>query len=1197
MKSWVIIIWVLGAGLLLKGAGLKNGVPAYDVFESELIGANWPVRDLSLDPLGRLVALSGQSILVYDGSDWTTFRQRSSDDGAPDAALFRVITGPDGAFYGSTERGLHRVRFVGNRRYELEPLHLEAEAPAVALDPDLREAFVMGDSLYFYGSEQIVRYNTRTKILEADVISHHTKSRFAPFGDVIVEYWSGNYIYFNYPDGRQVAVSTNRSHLARPETRQLAVWNDTLVLGHDDGLSRYENGVITRWDTELDSLPTRNILSLIPLSETKLAVGVRSQGIYIIDAEGRIVQSIDRRIDHRFGNATEFLVSGDNVVWTVFNKSIAKVNFLQPLSNYSLLLDYATQFPEAFLHHGELHLVTDGKLLCVSQFEGGGLQGFTNLLPDHGRGVQSAESTPQGILFSDFEGVYLRSNDGSVARVSDQPMVDVLVSMGGQDDSVLAAGREAYQLLRFEDGKWQVSGERIPVGHRSYFGVHDRYGNAWLENGISRVTRAFLENGQLQVEVFGPETGFSNAWVNAWTYDGRALFSSGATSRLLEWNPAQAAFAPADDALFSPLAQIPEVARPGADTDGNLFVPTAASLHSVIRVNEDGKVIRDSDALSDLRNEALVSVLPDEGGSMWILGDTKVFRYEPELVQQPEGLRAPTVFQIETVRDGTVVYQSFDGQPEEELTFPFAENSFEIDVTNSRISDRRTVSYQYRIPGRVERWTNFQIPGRLVLSNQAAGRFSVVIRPTIDETEFGPATVIAVRILKPWYQTYWAIAGFALLALGSVWLVAWLLRQGVERRNRVLQQLVHERTQRLGKANQELKVLYEKAKEADEAKSSFLASVSHEMRTPLNAIIGPAQLLEQMKGGGSDPAMKLIEMIKTAGAQLLGLVDDVLEFTSSGNGSVAMSQATFDLHDLVKESCDATRLAASEKQIEVTQTLDAPLPRNWVGDRRLVQQVLDNLLNNALKFTPNGGRIGVAVEALKKSLDASICGLKITVSDTGIGVPEAARSLIFEPFQQVETSLTRSYDGMGLGLSICRKLVARMGGEIDLSSEPGKGSSFWFCLPILPESGGEDDAEREAASDEARPEFLVGRRVLVVDDNESNRFFAKKVLSARGIKIDIANDGADAVRKAGENVYDLILMDIRMPVLNGLDASREIRRTDNLNRATPIIALSAFLSDAIEAECRNIGIDRCLNKPISCESLNEVVSRMIPQAS
>ena len=360
----------------------------------------------------------------------------------------------------------------------------------------------------------------------------------------------------------------------------------------------------------------------------------------------------------------------------------------------------------------------------------------------------------------------------------------------------------------------------------------------------------------------------------------------------------------------------------------------------------------------------------------------------------------------------------------------------------------------------------------------------------------------------------------------------------------------------------------QEAEAAAAAKAQFLANMSHEIRTPLTSILGFAELMAGVPGL-PDPARRYAERILQGGRSLLGLVNDILDFSRLDVGALEADRRPVNVLTLVDEVVEFMRPRAQDKGLALERLFVATAPGLVVTDGQRLRQILVNLLSNAIKFTPKG-RIEVAVEA------AGDQKLKLTVTDTGIGVPADQLDRIFQRFSQVDESSTRQFGGAGLGLAIAKSLVEMLGGEIGVHSREGEGASFWFTL-----------AAPKAV--EAPAPLVVGDlgplRVLVVDDVEQNRELLRAILAAFNAQVSEACDGQEAVEAADRQCFDLILMDIQMPRLDGKAAARAIRAHSPLNRATPILAVTAdVFPDAVEA-CAEAGINDHIAKPISVQNL------------
>ena len=398
---------------------------------------------------------------------------------------------------------------------------------------------------------------------------------------------------------------------------------------------------------------------------------------------------------------------------------------------------------------------------------------------------------------------------------------------------------------------------------------------------------------------------------------------------------------------------------------------------------------------------------------------------------------------------------------------------------------------------------------------------------------------------------------------------------------------------RLQAKNLELQRETRRAEQASRAKSDFLAAMSHEIRTPMNAIIGMAELLSET--ALSMEQVKYVEVFRRAGANLLTLINDILDLSKIESGHFELEQIDFNLEDVLEKTAEMIGLKAHLKGIAVAVRVAPGTPTALIGDPTRLQQILSNLIGNAIKFTAQGE---IVISATSEKI-AETARIRFEVADTGIGIPADRLEAIFEDFTQADSSTTRRFGGTGLGLGICRRLARSMGGELRVESEPGKGSKFSFDAVFGLSSGGlRAGPVSEERSSGTRPAFgsVTNKsestlRILVADDSEDNRFLVEAYLQDQPYELTFVEDGEQAWKAFLSQPFDLVLMDMQMPVMDGLTATRLIREFEeqNLRPRTPIVALTAnALREDIE-RTRSAGFDSHLSKPISKQRLIEEI--------
>jgi PAS domain S-box-containing protein len=378
----------------------------------------------------------------------------------------------------------------------------------------------------------------------------------------------------------------------------------------------------------------------------------------------------------------------------------------------------------------------------------------------------------------------------------------------------------------------------------------------------------------------------------------------------------------------------------------------------------------------------------------------------------------------------------------------------------------------------------------------------------------------------------------------------------------------------------------QKAEEAAQSKQFFMSTMSHEIRTPLNEVIGITNLL--LQSNPREDQMDFIKTLKFSGNHLLTLVNDVLDYNKMESGKLVFEQTQFNLGDFLDEILRSYSFRSKAKHLDFEIRKGNNIPSEVIGDPIRLNQILSNLLSNALKFT-NKGSITVTVKELNRFNNQS--KLEFAVTDTGIGIVKDKHSLIFESFTQASSDTSRHFGGTGLGLAICKKLIELQGGSITVESEPDKGSTFRFVLTLGVSVKGSEVKTSEVAEDYSG---LEGKRVLVAEDNKINFFVANKFLIGWGIIVTHAENGKLALDELEKKEFDLILMDLHMPVMDGLEATRIIRRSENQRiRDIPIVALTAAIMSENHDKIDDLNIDDYVLKPFKPHDLFDRIKKHI----
>jgi len=382
----------------------------------------------------------------------------------------------------------------------------------------------------------------------------------------------------------------------------------------------------------------------------------------------------------------------------------------------------------------------------------------------------------------------------------------------------------------------------------------------------------------------------------------------------------------------------------------------------------------------------------------------------------------------------------------------------------------------------------------------------------------------------------------------------------------------------------QLRVAKEKAEATNKAKSNFLANMSHEIRTPMNAIINLNALA--LEGNLPEPERQYIEKVAGASQDLLGIINEILDLSKIEAGKLSIESTPFNLDSVINEVINLLKPAAEEKGLTFRAKLSLPSTLMVTGDPLRLRQVLTNLIHNAIKFTDSGGIEVIAKAQLTEGNDTSI---SFTISDSGIGLPASELKTIFQSFQQADNSTTRKYGGTGLGLAISKQLIELMGGILEAKSIQNVGSKFSFSLQLAAVEKENKTPTQQAIADNAEERLrLLKSRVLLVEDNITNQLIAKKILERVNLNVTIASHGKEALSLLAKQPFDLILMDLHMPIMDGFQTTKVIRKNPQWNKL-PIIALTANAIKTTIDECDAAGIDAHISKPIDIKTMYKVI--------
>jgi signal transduction histidine kinase/CheY-like chemotaxis protein/streptogramin lyase len=639
----------------------------------------------------------------------------------------------------------------------------------------------------------------------------------------------------------------------------------------------------------------------------------------------------------------------------------------------------------------------------------------------------------------------------------------------------------------------------------------------------------------------------------------------------------------------------------GFDQRGWLWIGTdhGADVFDRVRWRHFGR----SDGLiwDDCNNNAF---LADRDGSLWIGTSRGLSRFRPS-ASAPPNVPPPVVFTSAKFGDRTV---DLARSPGLSIDVPYGENSMQVRFAALTFVQESNVLFRYHLTG-TGGWVETK-QRELNYPKLPPGQYTLEVMARSAQGQWSAeAARLDFQILTPWWLTWWFRVASVLLAL-LLGRLMWQRRTyRLEAERHRLEKAVTERTRELSLEKQrvleeqarteqqkrEIERLLKEAQQASRFKSEFLANMSHEIRTPMNGILGMTDLV--LATPLTEEQREYLDTARLSANSLLSLLNDILDFSKIEAGRLDLNPIEFRVRQCVGETAKMLAFSAAEKKLGLEIQVAGEVPDWVVGDPHWLRQVLVNLLGNSIKFTAEGS-VGLTVSV--ESREGADLMLHFAVRDTGIGIPADKRELIFEAFRQADGSTTRKYGGTGLGLAICSRLVEMMGGAIRVESEVGSGSTFHFTAKFgavkQPDERqtGEGSLQKMEGAVSALPTPATsppaGLRVLLAEDNAVNQRLVMRLLEKRGHRVALAASGREALEWFARERFDLILMDVQMPDMDGLETTAVIReREKKTGNYTPIVALTAHTMKGDRDRCIAAGMDNYINKPVEAAKLLQLV--------
>jgi signal transduction histidine kinase/CheY-like chemotaxis protein len=1126
---------------------------------------------------GFIYMANQEGILEFDGARWTHCP-------GPGAQFTRVQAAADGKIWagGTDTFGYYERDASGLLKYHDVSEQLPPEFKPWGWNASL---LIHGPAVYIAGNPGIARYengrlttwrgpvnsNTRLHLLDGEVVAHFSREGLHRIvGDRLEPYLvsaevksSSRSASARLRDGRYLfCVTSSGAFILDPRTRTL-----TRLPGLLD-----------------DTFRTARVNAALTLPDGSIAVGSAGHGLFFVSEDLQHV----RRFDRTSGLADNAIISlatdNEGGLWIGYNSGAARISVASAVTVFDGSNGPTPGTIDVWGRHDDrLYAGTYDGLYRLEPGRHGGHGSRLVRINDQVTHVFGLHSYAGQLLIAETNGLYrLREDDSAelLVRTGINNPYNLVPSRRVPGRFYLGGGR-GLTVVQHDASGWRVIGQKTDLGD-AHTALVDEHGDLWLacyNSGFWRVPGAeFLTDwSQATYEQYYNGRGIPPGitWTNVTPGAHGPVFFSGRGAQ--RFDREKNVFVPEDRYALpgeGALMMTPSAVS-GTDTWASAFKDgTIVATYPLgrVRTGTDGKLTWQTAPQEVLQEvgfagAAVLWIEPTtEGDVLWARGYNNTIRLD--LRRLPGDTPAWKTY----IRFVTANGQRSAAQ--EGARFPFSRSPLLFEFAAPHLSAIDGLRFQTRLLGYDDDWSEPTPAPSVSFTNLLGGPFTLEVRAIDASGAVSETARLGFTVTPPWFRSPLAYGAYGLLALAFVAaFVRWRLAAGERERAR-LERLVTMRTA-------ELRAEKERADQASRAKSTFLAHMSHELRTPLNGIIGYAQvLLKDAEVAGRQ--RERVSIVHASGLHLLRMINEVLDFSKIEAGKIERLDAPFHFEQLLRELTVAHESAALGRGLTFVLAAPADLPAHVSGDAQKLRQILDNLLSNAVKFTQQG-RVTLAVSR------ESAGRWQFSVTDTGVGLTAGDRERLFQPFEQARSGRPAE-PGTGLGLAITLRLVRLLGGELDVESEPGRGSRFHFTIP-LPEV-----AAPHAAS---RPSFPIAgyagprRRILVVDDNAINRSLLRDLLAPLGFEISEFESAEQLLAVApGELRADLAFLDVKLPGIDGLELARRLRARED-SRKLPIVFTSASVLTFDHATAGALGCPDFLPKPFAEPQLNELLTRLL----